>query len=243
MKDSVKITGMIVGGVLVVVLLAIYVTFQLVPTETIQVSGSATVSVVPDMVSLNFNVETSGETAQEAKDANALVVDEVITALIKEGFERDEIVTQNFNVYEEYDYSYIKRTSIGYKATHRIVVKFSTEDSDRIGETIDAAIDAGAMLSYINFELSTELENQYKAEALKAATADAKVKAEAMAEGLGAKLGSAVSTTSSDSGYYTWRAYGVDEDVVSISGASVETSIQPGEQDITGRVTVVYKLK
>ena len=43
-----------------------------------------------------------------------------------------------FNVYEEFDWSRDKRTSSGFKATYYIKVGLSTEDFDRIGETVDA---------------------------------------------------------------------------------------------------------
>ena len=243
-SNSVKITGMIIGTVVVLAILAVYVFFQANPTETITANGVATITATPDLVSVYFNVETNGSTAKEAKDANSVIVDDVITALVKEGFERKDITTQNFNVYEDYEWTNRERKLKGYKATHGLVVKISTDDSDAIGESIDAGIDSGAMLSYINFELSQELQNEYKAQALRAATEDSKTKAQAIASGLGSKLGKAVSTTTSDFGYYPWMAY----DTMAISeaavdGAKVATNIQAGDQDISAQVSVIYRIK
>ena len=240
--NSVKITGMIVATILVVAFLAFYAFSTTVSGESVVASGIASVQVVPDLVSVYFNVETNGTSAKEAKDANAVIVDDVVVALIKEGFARDDIVTENFNVYEDYDWSSGKRVPKGYKATHSIKVELST-DGD-IGDVIDAGIDSGAMLGYINFELSRELENQYKAEALKLAAQDARTKAGAIAEGLGAKLGGVISTSSSDFDYYPWLAYsrdGVAE--VAVNGAKIATEIQAGERTIQGRVSVTYELK
>ena len=239
--NSIKITGMIVVTILVVALLAFYAFSKTVSGETVSSNGVAGVEVVPDLVSVYFNVETKGISAKEAKGANAVIVDDVVVALIKEGFARDDIVTENFNVYEDYDWSSGKRVPKGYKATHSIKVKFSAVGD--VGDVIDAGIDSGAMLGYINFELSRELENQYKAEALKLAAQDARVKAGAIAEGLGAKLGDVISTSSSDFDYYPWRAYssdGVAE--VAVSGAKIATDIQAGERTIQGRVSVTYEL-
>lgn len=241
--NSIKITGMIIGAVFIVVLLAMYVFFQAVPTNTLTSNGVATISAVPDLVSINFNVETNGSSAKEAKDANSVVVDDVITALVKKGFNRDEIMTQNFNVYENYEWTRDKSVFKGWKASHQLIVKVSTEDSDKIGEAIDAGIDSGAALSYINFELSQELENQYKTEALKAATEDAKIKAEAIASGLGSKLGKAVSIMTSEFGYYPWIAYDtMASSEMAVKGAEVATTIRPTEQEISGRVSVIYRL-
>lgn len=242
--NSIKITGMIVVTVLIVVLLVLGFISMSVSGETITSNGIATVDVMPDIVSINFNVETSGTDAKEAKNANAEIVDAVVTALIREGFARDEIVTQNFNVYEEFDWSRDRRTSIGFKATHSIKVELSTEDSDKIGEAVDAGIDNGAMLSYINFELSQDLQNEYKAEALKLAAQDARVKAEAVAEGLGVEIGRVISTGSSDFRYSPWMAYGLDETSVnSLKGIEIETEIQPGTREVSAQVSVTYKLK
>ncbi len=240
--NSVKIAGMIVGAILVVALLGFWAFSTTVSGETVSSNGVAEVKVVPDLVSVYFNVETTGDNAKTAKDANAVIVDRVVTALLKEGFARDEITTENFNVYEDFDWSDGGRTSLGFKATHSIKVELSTDGE--IGDVIDAGIDAGAMLSYINFGLSRELENQYKAEALKLAAQDARVKAEAIASGLGMKLGDVVSTSSSDFDYYPWLAYetasaGSD----SVRGAKVETEIQAGERTVQGRVSVAYELK
>jgi len=240
--NSIKITGMIIMAVLIIAWFGFSTIMRVIPTETVSSNGVAAIEVMPDLISVNFNVETSEESAKAAKDANAEIVDAVIVALIKEGFDRDEIVTQNFNVREEFDWSKNVRTSTGFKATHSIKVEFSTDDSDKIGETIDAGVDNGALLSYINFELSQDLQNEYKSEALKLAAQDARIKAEAIAEGLGVNIGRVVSTTSSDFGYYPWIAYetlGTDK---AISGSEIETNVQPGTQEVNARVSVTYKL-
>ncbi len=126
--------------------------------QTITVDGISEISVMPDLVSVTFNVETLNSTAVVAKDANALIVEDVKDALIEAGFSRDDFETQNFNVYEEFDWSSDKRTSLGFKATHSIIVHVDADDEVMIGRAIDAAVDNGAMLSYVNFELSQILE-------------------------------------------------------------------------------------
>lgn len=243
MDNSVKITGMIVLAVVILAILGFYFINPASASETIRSDGISSVTVIPDQVSIYFNIETSGTTAVEAKDLNTETANNVIDSLIGEGFERKDIETTNFNVYEDIEWTERGRVSKGYKATHSLRVKFSTEESEKIGKVIDAGIDAGAMLSYISFELSQELENQYKAEALKLATEDARTKAEAMATGLGAKLGRVVSVSSSDASYYptiSYDARGMEESV--IKGSEIATNIQPGEREITGRVSVVYKI-
>ena len=67
----------------------------------------------------------------------------------------EELRERNYNIYEEFDYSYGTRRSKGFKTTNMIQV--TTKDFDVIGRIIDLAVDAGATgVSSINFELSEE---------------------------------------------------------------------------------------
>lgn len=244
MDNSIKITLIIVGAVLVLALIGVFVFFRVLPTDTISASGQAQIKAVPDLVSIYFNVETNGSNAKEAKDKNSEISDEIISALIKLGFEREKITTENFYIYENYDWSSGTQKFLGYKATHNIKIEFSANETDKIGEVIDAGVDAGALISYINFELSLEEQNKYKAEALKLATEDARVKAESIATGLGKNLGRIYSVSNSDFSYYPWTIYQNDARVAGGEEAkSVTTSIQPGEQEINAYVSVVYKIK
>jgi uncharacterized protein YggE len=201
---------------------------------------------VPDKVSLNFNVETKGATSKEANDKNAEIVDDLITALVKEGFARADIQTTGFSIYEDIQWTQSGSKSLGWKATHSVIVKMSTTQTDKIGEAIDAGINANATLSYINFELSQELENKYKAEAIKLAAEDARTKAQSMAEGLDKTLGKLVSVSDSSFNYNPWRVYDYAVGATAMENAdmakSATTSIQPSEQTITAQVSVVYKL-
>jgi len=249
MDNSLKITWIIVGAIVV---LAVIVGFSFgnlgSDKTTVQVTGSSVIDVTPDQTSVYFTVETDGNTSKEAKDANNVITNRVLTALMAEGFERDEIKTSNFNVWEDYRRYYDSEPAIkepdpfdGYRASHTIVVEITDEKKGKIGEVIDAGINAGANLNYINFELSEETENEYKILAIKEATKDAKEKADALADGLGKKVGDLVSVTSSDFGYYPWLAYeksGAD----SVVGAEVATNIVPTDQEVRSSVTVIYEI-
>lgn len=241
---SVQITMLVVVAVLVVALIISDAISDIGGGETITVEGVSEISVMPDLVSVYLNVETTGLSANVAKDENAEIVAKVKDALIEAGFSRDDFETQNFNVYEDFDWSEGERTSIGFKATHSIVVTVDSENEDMIGKAIDAAVNNGAMLSYINFALSQDLENEYKAKALKAAAQDAKVKGEAVADGLGARLGDVVSTQmGNDFAYYPRMAMAEDSFAGSLKGAEVATNIQVSEQEVRSAISVTYKLR
>jgi len=243
MEKSVQITLIIAAAIVVVALVGLSIFDQSSPSNTVNVNGQATVKAEPDLVSVYFNVETTGSDAVEAKDKNAEIVDDVLTGLIKLGLERKQITTENFNVYPEYDWTYSSQKLKGYKATHSIRVELASDEIDKAGNVIDAGVDAGALISYMNFELSQEKQNEYKAEALSLATQDAKIKAEAIASGLGKKLGGIVSTSDSSFDYYPWRLYEAVGGSASAESAKAATNIQPGEEEINARVSVIYKLR
>lgn len=246
MDNSVKITSLIVAGILVLALMAGLFLKPVDYTNTVQSSGESSLKITPDLVSINFNIETKGDTSEEANSANSEILEQLIENLEKLGFEREEIQTTNFNIYPNYEWSNGMRKENGYLASHSLVVRISTESSAKMTAIIDAGAKAGTSISYINFELSPGLESQVKAEALKLASQDAKLKAEAIAQGLDKDIGKLVSISNSEFNYYPYRVYSASgvayEEEMALAKDSVE-NLQPSEQNIYARVTATYKLK
>lgn len=249
MDNGVKIALIVTSAIIILALIGGFMFYQLIPhqdSNTITVEGNSVLKVSPDIVSVYFNVETKGSTAKEAKDENSEIVDDLITALVKQGFERSAVETMSLDIYEDTRWENNKQKSYGYKASHQIRVVLDSNRADDIGEVIDAGVDAGALLQWINFELSNSKQNEYKAQALKEAGEDAKTQAESLAEGLGKRLGSLVSVSTNNFNYRPWNLYtanagGMMEDAIMAKSAT--TNIQPGTQEVTGYVSVVYKLR
>ena len=200
---------------------------------------------MPDEIGVYFNIETKGETSAEAKDANSEILDKLVASLGNLGYERSKIVTENYNIYPDYDWKDGERIDNGFRAVHSVKVEISADETEKLGSIVDAGVNAGAGISYINFELSQELQNQYKSEAIKVAAADAKTKAQSVAEGFDKKVGKLVSVNVNDFGYYPWNVYSassmdIREDATLAKEAA--TNIQPGEREVTARVSAVYKI-
>lgn len=245
MEKSIKITAIVMFGIILSVLI-ISNSFgnSSFSGKTVNAEGIAQIKAMPDLVSVYFNVETKGKTSENATKQNSAIVERLKENLLAVGIEEEEIQTQSFSVYPNYNWVGNKRTEDGFIAVHALKVEISAEESEKIGEIIDAGISAGAGISYINFELSQEKQTEYKIEAMKLASQDAKVKARAIASGLDKKIGDIVSVNVNDFGYYPWNVYsgsGRMED--SVSAKAEVTSITPSEQEITARVNVVFKLR
>ena len=247
MDKSVKITLIIAVAIVVLALIGYIFINNLVNagSNTVSVDGQSTIKVTPDIVTVYFNVQTNGSTAKEAKDLNSGIVDKLTSELIKLGFESKDIQTESLNIYEDLRWENDRQKSYGFIASHQIKVELSTNSASKISEVIDAGVDSGALLSYINFELSTTKQNQYKAQALTEASKDAANKAQAIASGLGKRVGKLVSVSTSNFDYRPWNVYtasagGMMEDAAQAKVAA--NNIQPGSQEISGYVSATYKI-
>ena len=228
-----------------IILLSLIGIYKLSPaSDTISVNGQATFNSMPDLVTVYFNVESKATTSSEANQLNSEIVEKLTTNILALGFEEKNIITENFNVYPNNEWINGKMIPKGYVATHSIKIEMSTSETQKIGQVIDAGVNAGAGISYINFELSPEKQSEAKAEAIKLAAQDAKVQAQALADGLDKKVGKLVSVSLDDFNYYPWRVYsasGVSEDAMMAKEAT--TNIQPGDKEISARVSAVYKIR
>jgi uncharacterized protein len=249
MEKSVKITLIISVAVLLIIGFIGIVIYSIAnpAKDVISVGGTSTIKVTPDIVTVHFNIETNGSDAKTAKDANSLILEELVISLVKIGFNREDIKTESLNIYEWTEWNGRISVSKGYKASHQVTVVLDSSGSSLVADVIDSGVDAGALLSYINFELSDAKQSEYKALALKQAGEDARLKAVSIAEGLGLKIGSKpVSVSTSDYRYEPWLAYSsvgsVAKDSIAEEAVAAIDTIVPGEQTVYGNIQVSYKL-
>lgn len=247
-NNAIIVTSIISGVILIVSLVALVVLGGSASTgeNTVNVQGIATVKAMPDLITVYFNVETKAETSVEAKDDNSEILNRLIDALVAQGLDRNDIITENFNVYQNYEWTDEGREDDGFKATHSVKVELSIDEEDKIGDVIDAGVNAGALVSYINFELTQKSQNMYKAEAMKLAAEDARIKAESVAEGFGKNVGKLVNVQVNDFGYYPWNVYsakgiGFAEDAV--MAQEVASNIQVGDKEIRSTISATFKLR
>jgi len=209
--------------------------------QVISVNGNSEITSMPDFARVYINIETLEDSAQDAKDANARISDDVMDALDKLNFKDSEIETISYDIYEDYSWENDGRKFNGYKVSNRI--RITVEEYDFVATVVDDVVDAGALIQSINFEISEETENELKVQALEKATQDAREKAEAIARGSGGKLGRVVSINAGD---YYYRPYMLYESAGMADSAALEkatTQISPRELIVNGNVQVVYKVR
>lgn len=216
---------------------------QIPPTaRTIRVSGMGEVRVKPDLATVQFAVETTGATAEEAGAANASLMERVIATILGSGVVREDVQTSGYSVYPEYartpreDEMQVPQIR-GYRATNMISVR--TRDLDRVGALIDAGLKAGAnRLHGVTFELTNSAAAE--AEALGIAVTEARTAAETMARALGVQVGDVLdaSTTAQSP-----RPYFRAAPEAAAMDYAVSTPIASGEQTITASASLVFEIR
>jgi len=247
-NNPIVITSIIAGVILLIAILTLVTVNSILPVSknVITVQGTSTIHATPDLITVYYNVETKGTTSAEAKDANTIIFEELQNSIVAAGFDKDELKTESYNIYPNtyWDSSSNKQKQDGYIASHSLKLEFSTDLIDKLSSVIDAGANSGAAVSSINFELTTEAQNAYKAEALKLASQDAQIKADAVAEGFGKKSGHLISVQLSEFGYYPWNIYSASGSSSDVAEAKVATmEISPSEQDISGSVSATFSIQ
>lgn len=216
---------------------------------TVSTSGSATVKVDPDKVSVTIGVETEGKTAAEATRANATLMEQVLATLRNAGVKNDQIVTGYFSVYPVYQIvsppcieiypqppeCYPRSEISGYKAVNSITV---TVDADEdVGKLIDAAVNAGANnVSGAYFFVSEERQNEIRESLIEKAIENARSRAEKAAAALDMEITGVESVNLND------VYFPIFYKDFSLAEGSPGTQILPGQQTVSMNVSIVFTM-
>ncbi len=222
---------------LIVVGIFVFYTSQ-TDKPTVTTVGNYKTNVQPDQVVVYLSIQTKNNSAEAAKNENARISNNVLNALKDAGIGSRDVETENYNIYPEYNWTSGKQEIIGYTASNNI--KITTKDLDKSGKIIDVSVDNGALVSYINFELSVARNNEVKALVLANASLDAKTKAEAIATGLSKNVGRITSISTSDYYYQPYPVYRAEESTGDVK--TIATNIQPKNLEVSAIVTVTFEI-
>jgi uncharacterized protein YggE len=211
--------------------------------RTVSVTGSASSSVAPDLVTVQFGVDTEAKTAKDAISSNSQMMNDVVTAVQNIGITKDEISTAGFSIYPIYNDSMPDPTSgihksvlAGYRASNTLYVK--TTQLSLAGNIIDSAVGAGAnRVDNISFSLSPDKQQSMQDDLLSKAVLNAQSRAEKGIDPLGQKIIGVKMVSLSE--------FNMPQPVPMYYGATMgmadkSTPVFTSNQDVTTTVSVIF---
>jgi len=212
--------------------------------KTLSVTGIATTSVEPDLLTVRFGIEIQEPTAQQALEKNSEIMNKVILALQSVGIIESEISTSSLNIYPVYEYvnddflGIQTRELIGYNMSN--VLSVETEKLDLAATIIDRGVEAGVnRVDSVYYSLSPQKQLDLKDDLLEQAIENAKSKADKALTPLNHSVIGVKSVSLSEFGIpYPQPVFRGDFAESKIM--SSPTPVFSSEQDITTSVQIVF---
>lgn len=210
------------------------------PSQTITVVGQGSVRLEPDVARVSVGLETMGETVSEAVEANGVKMASILAALEGVGVAQEDIQTTNYSVQLDRSPEPMPRASgtgsdepqPQYRVSN--MVNVIIRDLDKVSETLDAVIEAGANNIWgVSFSLedSTDAQSDARARAVE----DAQARAESLAELGGVELGPVMSMSEIVGGGAVPMPMMAAERAMGGAGP-----ISPGEVEVSYQLQVSY---
>ena len=207
----------------------------------IHVTGSGSVVGEPDIAVLHLGVAVEKKTVAAAREAAAVAMTAVIDALKTSGIAENDIQTERFSIYPQYDYTENGRVLRGYSVNNSVSAK--VRELENLSGVIDAAAEAGGDIIVVNsVQFMIEDTTPLQAQARGLAVENAEAKAGTLAEASGVTLGKPIAITETSHAASPPIAYAA-EAAFSDDSARSKTPIEAGELTVTVNVTVVYGIE
>ena len=208
---------------------------EVAPVRSITVSGSGSISVKPDMVSMKFIVRNTGWNCPQVAERNAINTTNTINAIKEAGIPESDISTFDYSISQDNSHSYAGEYTV--RNTIAVIIR----NIELTGKVIDAAVKNNTGANGIT---SFEYLVSDKATALREARTLAIKNAQDAASLLAGASGCKVNGVLEIHEDYTSASRGNDMmfKAVSMEAGSTPTPIVEGNVTITSNVTVKYEL-
>ncbi len=217
---------------------------KLEDTPKLTVRGEAQLEKPADQLRLRLGVVSEAAEATEALNENSRRMSDVVAAIRKAGLDKAEYETGRFQIQPVHtrrpraagpDW---RPQIIGYQVTNALSIK--TKKLELAGELIEAANEVGAnSINVIGFDLADP--RQYRAEAIKAATANALADARALADAAGLELVRILSITLDEQRRQPLGG-GFGGGRVMAAEAAIAPPIAAGDVTVRATVRIVYEI-
>jgi len=167
-------------------------------SRSVQVSGSAVIKVVPDLVTIQLGVTSNDATPQGVYDENTAAMKRVMAAIRALGVADRDLSTDYYlihPVYEDYSSLDIK----GYRIDNTVVVNL--KDVSKVSQVLAAALSAGAN-EVVDVQFKTTQLRQYRDQARELAMKAAQEKARDLASAANAQPGCVLTIDENSWSYY-----------------------------------------
>ncbi len=210
-------------------------------SRKIHVTGNGSVVGEPDIATLNLGVSVEKKTVAAAREAAAVAMTAVIDALKARGIAENDIQTERFSIYPQYDYTENGRVLRGYSVNNTVSAK--VRELETLSGVIDDAAEAGGDIVVVNtiqfmIEDTTPLQTQARGLAVK----DAEAKAQTLADASGVTLGKPITITETSHAASPPIAFAKEAAFAEDSALS-STPIEAGELTVTVNITIVYEIE
>lgn len=212
------------------------------PLRTLNVKGTGTVKLEPDIARVNIGVRSQSPDIQEAFNDNNLKSTTIIETLVGMGVEQSDIQTRNFNIFQQEDHPRPQAEDSNEEQPQKSYVVENTvsvtvRNLDALGEILSKVIQDGANTIHgITFDI--EDREKAVAEAQTLAIKDAREKAAAIAEEAGIALGEIHSIEISQDYGFPREAPAAEEMAAGIGSVP----ISEGTMSIDVTVYLIYKI-
>jgi uncharacterized protein YggE len=206
------------------------------PKLTVQASGQATAT--PNLLTLDIGVDVSDPTASAALTEANDKATALSNTLQLAGVAKADIQTTNFSIQPNFA---TNGTITGYQVANTIVVKLHNLSAS--GAVIDAAASSAGNAIRVNgltfsVDDTTTVDGTARADGIGVAAAHAR----SMATAAGESINGVCSITDSTTNYPITNSLDQGSAGMAAGGATASVPVQPGTQQSTAQVTVVYAL-
>lgn len=208
--------------------------------RSIHVNGTGKSFVAPDKADLTLAVEAQGKSAETARHQAATAMSALIKAIKSAGVAEKDIQTRTVSLYPNYSPDSASKI-IGYQLSNQVAV--AVRDLDKLGEIMDAAVNAGGNLTRIQgVTFGITNPEQALTAARDIAYRDAKTKAEQYAKMAGLSLGSPIQISEGSQIPPMPMPYGDIRAMKATMAESPPTPVQIGEQEVSVTVDVMFEI-
>jgi len=203
-------------------------------------SGKSVINTIPDKVEITLGVSRREADIKQAQTKANEIISKINTDLQGLGINKDDIKTQNYSIYPNYNYQTGGQQITGFSVDINLTV--SLTDFEKLNKAVDLATQAGAnQVGGIQFKLSDAKEKEVKEKARAEAIKDAQSNAQQLANLAGMKLGKVINVIEEPNVSQLPGPYAATDSSAKGGGAGAPTNLQPGSTNYSYNVTVSYE--